>query len=318
MEKTVLRLSSLAAVLLALGLPGAASAQMAAFTADCPLGNTVVSDGAGTVRVNGAAARVETFNPNYIEARIDGFTFSISRDPGMNNWSVVYTGPNRANGVCTTTASAEGPDADDGGGAMAGSGMESGAGAAFWRVNVHSTLNVHGAPSTASPTFYRLHRNTVVRNLGCERSEGRMWCQVPIAPGDGASIGWVAAEYLVPAAGPAPEVDHGSAPEPTTQTVRVRFASGASGAQESGTLTPGSSVRYVLGAANRQTLEVHFLQTDPDVEYQIFLPNGRFLLDRISNALPYQGELFMGGDHVVEVINRGHRTVPYAVYMGIY
>jgi hypothetical protein len=306
---------------LALVLPGAAAAQMPTFTADCPLGNTVVSDGAGNVRVNGALARVETFNPNYVEARTDGFTFSISRDPGMNNWSVVYTGPNRANGVCTMTASAEGPDADDGGGAMAGSGTGggmSGSGPEFWRVNVHDTLNVHGAPSTASPTFYRLHRDTVVRNLGCERSEGRMWCQVPIAPEDGASIGWVAAEYLVPAAGPAPEVDHGSVAEPTTQTVRVRFAPGTSGTQESGTLTPGSSVRFVLGAANRQTLEVHFAQTDPAIEYQIFLPNGRMLLDRISNTLPYQGELFMGGDHVVEVINRGHQTVPYAVYMGIY
>ena len=100
--------------------------------------------------------------------------------------------------------------------------------------------------------------------------------------------------------------------------MRVQFAAGTNGQQRTGTLTPGSSIRFVLGAANEQTLEVSFVNTDPAIEYQIFLPNGRHLLDAISNTLPYQGSLFMSGDHVIEVINRGHIDARYAVWMGIW
>ena len=184
----------------------------------------------------------------------------------------------------------------------------------FWRVNVHSMLNVHSAPSTTAPTVARLHRGMVVENRGCQFNEGRKWCEVA----DGDASGWVAGEYLVEAAGPAPAVSHEARAEPTTQTVRIQFAAGASGQQRTGTLTPGSSVRFVLGAANQQMLEVSFVNTDPDISYQIFLPNGRLLLDQVSSRLPYQGQLFMSGDHVVEVINRSHDDARYAVYMGIY
>lgn len=184
----------------------------------------------------------------------------------------------------------------------------------YWRVNVHSTLNVHSAPSTSSPTVAKLHRGLVVQNRGCQYNEGRKWCQIA----DGDASGWVAGEYLIEAAGPAPAVSHETRAEPTTQTVRVQFAAGANGQQRTGTLTPGSSIRFVLGAANRQMLEVSFVNSDPAVEYQIFLPNGRLLLDQVPNTLPYQGELFMSGDHVVEVINRGHHDARYAVWMGIW
>lgn len=184
----------------------------------------------------------------------------------------------------------------------------------YWRVNVHSTLNVHSGPSTSSPTVAKLHRGMVVENRGCQMSEGRTWCQIA----DGDASGWAAAEYLVEAAGPAPSVDHSTYAEPTTQTVRVKFANGTTGQAQNGTLSPGSSIRFVLGAANRQTLEVSFVNTDPSIQYQIFLPNGRLLLDAVSHTLPYQGELFMNGDHVIEVINRGHSDAFFSVYMGIF
>ena len=314
----------LAAAIIALSLPASAFAQAGPFTAKCPLGNTVVSDGAGYITVNGNPASVEGFNADYYEARANGIVFSIARgNADASNeagWLVSYTGPNRANGICTVTASGEGAGADDGGGAMAGSSMGNGpdGGPEFWRVNVQSTLNLHAEPSTSSPTFAKLQRGMVVRNLGCQESQGRTWCMVPMAPNDGASIGWAAAEYLVPASGAAAAVDHSARSAPHTQTERVRFAPGTSGTEESGTLSPGNTVRYVLGAQNGQTLEVSFSGVDPSIDYRIIMPNGHVLLDEVKATLPYQGSLYMSGDHVVEVINRGSGTADYRIYMGIY
>lgn len=184
----------------------------------------------------------------------------------------------------------------------------------YWRINVHSTLNVHSSPSTSSSTVARLHRGMVVENRGCQYSEGRKWCQIA----DGDATGWAAGEYLVEASGPSATTNYEASSEPTTQTMRVHFAAGTSGQQQTGTLSPGSSIRFILGAANLQMLEVSFVNTDPSIEYQIFLPNGRLLLDQLPASMPYQGQLFMNGDHVVEVINRGHSDAGYAVYMGIY
>jgi hypothetical protein len=184
----------------------------------------------------------------------------------------------------------------------------------FWSINVHSTLSVHAAPSASAATVARLHRGMVVENRGCEFNEGRKWCQIA----DGDATGWVAGEYLVEAAAPGQPSVSKATPEPTTRTETVKFARGTNGQQQTGVLTPGSSVRYVLGAANRQTLEVSFVNTEPSIEYQIFLPNGRLLLDQVPNTLPYQGELFVTGDHVIEVINRGHADARFSVWMGVW
>jgi len=105
--------------------------------------------------------------------------------------------------------------------------------------------------------------------------------------------------------------------EPTTGTEVVRFASGASGAQMTGSLTPGSSMRYVLRASNGQDMLVEFLNTDAAISYQIFNPDGTFLLDKMTNTQTYRGQLWQSGDHVVEVINRSGSTARYAVYIGI-
>ena len=98
---------------------------------------------------------------------------------------------------------------------------------------------------------------------------------------------------------------------PTTTEEVVRFPAGGVGTDISGTLTPGSSARYVLGARERQTLTVEFWTTEPAIEYQIFLPDGSFLLDRMANSQRYEGELFVNGDHVVEVINRSGSVANY-------
>lgn len=108
---------------------------------------------------------------------------------------------------------------------------------------------------------------------------------VPSAPNDGASIGWAAAEYLVPASGPAAAVDHMAPSAPHSQAVRVRFAPGTSGTEEGGPLSPGSTMRYVLGAQNGQMLEVSVSGIESAIDYRIIMPNGHVLLDEVKASL---------------------------------
>ena len=105
--------------------------------------------------------------------------------------------------------------------------------------------------------------------------------------------------------------------EPTTSTERVRFERGSTGAELTGTLTPGSSVRYQLNAKNGQNLYVRVAPRGPGIYYQIFNPDGSFLLDQMTPDKEYRGQLWQSGDHVIEVINRGDRNTSYNVIFGI-
>jgi hypothetical protein len=105
--------------------------------------------------------------------------------------------------------------------------------------------------------------------------------------------------------------------EPTTTTQRVRFPAGGSGAELTGTLCPGCSTRYVLQAKKGQDLYVRVAPKGPNVDYQIFNPDGTFLLDLMTSSKEYRGQLWQTGDHVVEVINRGNQTTSYNVIFGL-
>ena len=109
----------------------------------------------------------------------------------------------------------------------------------------------------------------------------------------------------------------GAPSEGTTSTEPVRFAPGASSAEINGGLTPGSSARYVLGARNGQFLDVRVMPEGPGISYQIFNPDGSFLLDQVDASQAYRGQLWQDGDHVVEVINRGGENTSYAVSFAI-
>ena len=61
----------------------------------------------------------------------------------------------------------------------------------------------------------------------------------------------------------------GSSMEPSTTTERVRFDPSLGGTELTGRLTPGSSVRYVLRANDRQHLYVRVVAKGPDISYQI-------------------------------------------------
>jgi len=109
----------------------------------------------------------------------------------------------------------------------------------------------------------------------------------------------------------------GASGEPTTVTEQVHFAPGSTGQKLTGTLTPGSSVRYVLGASKGQFLHVNVGPKGKGLSYQIFNPDNSFLLDMIGAAKQYRGQLWQSGDHVIEVINRGKATQQYKVNVTI-
>lgn len=179
-------------------------------------------------------------------------------------------------------------------------------------------LNLRAGPSQGAAVVIALANGTNLRNLGCRMAEGRRWCRVATLadPGD---EGWAAGDFLIEGSGtPAP------APTPAsdaavggTDEQRVHFDPGASGAELTGTLPPGASHRYVLGAKDGQFLTVRVAGQGPGLSYQIFNPDRSFLLDQMSREQDYRGQLWQSGDHVVEVINRGNDTASYTVTFGI-
>lgn len=102
-----------------------------------------------------------------------------------------------------------------------------------------------------------------------------------------------------------------------TSTERVRFDRGTTGTELTGTLTPGSSTRYVVGAKNLQNLYVRVAAKGSGIYYQIFNPDKSFLLDQMTSDKEYRGQLWQSGDHVIEVINRGNRNTSYNLIIGV-
>lgn len=106
-------------------------------------------------------------------------------------------------------------------------------------------------------------------------------------------------------------------PANSVSTERVRFPAGATWTQFPARLPAGMSVRYVLGARNGQFLDVNFSGVGGPLQYRILNPNGSALLDAISTGIPYRGQLWQSGDHIVEVINRSGSIVPFQIYFEI-
>ena len=105
--------------------------------------------------------------------------------------------------------------------------------------------------------------------------------------------------------------------EGTTQSQRVGFEAGTTGAELVGTLAPGASMQYVLGAKNEQFLYVRVAPRNGTLDYAIRNPDGSELLGLMSAESEYRGQLWQSGDHTVEVINRGNASVDYNVILGI-
>ena len=70
-----------------------------------------------------------------------------------------------------------------------------------WEVTgVSGVVNLREQPSTTSSVVGTFASGTILDNLGCQRADGRVWCDVQ--PLGGGPRGYVAAEYLKPAVSP--------------------------------------------------------------------------------------------------------------------
>ena len=103
----------------------------------------------------------------------------------------------------------------------------------------------------------------------------------------------------------------------TTTEQRVQFQRGTSGAELTGSLAPGGSAQYILGAQNEQFLYVRVGPRNGALDYVIRNPDGSELLSLMTADKEYRGQLWQTGDYVVEVINRGGASVDYNVIFGI-
>ena len=101
----------------------------------------------------------------------------------------------------------------------------------------------------------------------------------------------------------------GAAPdrEPTTRTENVRLR-GAGYKEFSGELNSGNSIRYVFKGGNRKFLNLHLITRDPRVYVNVFTPDGNTLFESARAGNDYLGQLWLDGEHIVEVSNRGRRT----------
>lgn len=70
------------------------------FNAICGDAIEVHANEGGPVFINGEETSLKKFNDNYFEASRDGTTISISFNPD-GSLSLSFSGPNRANGICT-------------------------------------------------------------------------------------------------------------------------------------------------------------------------------------------------------------------------
>lgn len=103
----------------------------------------------------------------------------------------------------------------------------------------------------------------------------------------------------------------------SSNTERVEFASGTTGAELSGSLLPQESRRYVLGAGDGQFLYFRLAANGPGMTYVIYNPDGSVLLDETSADREYRGQLWQSGDHVVEVYNTANGAQSFNVIFGV-
>lgn len=99
--------------------------------------------------------------------------------------------------------------------------------------------------------------------------------------------------------------------EPQTRTERVRFPSGTSGTELRDSLNSGDSIRYVLNARNRQFLYTRIASGNRRLYFNIYTPDGNTLYESARAGDEYRGQLWLDGDHIVEVYNQSHEPASF-------
>lgn len=105
--------------------------------------------------------------------------------------------------------------------------------------------------------------------------------------------------------------------EPTTRTERVQFPSGTTGTELKDSLNSGDSVRYVLKGRKRQFLYVRVATDNRRTYFNIYTPDGNTLYESARAGDEYRGQLWLDGDHIVEVYNQSPRRASYSAIFGL-
>jgi len=183
---------------------GTASAKMPLFAAKCGPGLNVDSNTAGKVYINGKTAKIIKRPDGQYTARGGGVWIDITPQ-GEQPPKVTYTAKDKTVGVCEILSfKAPGSAADS---ASSTSAVDSHStvpaapedgGPRDWEVT--RVLSLHEQPSAKAKIIAKYAPGTILDNLGCQRAEGRIWCDVQQL--GGGLRGYVSAEYLKPAMSP--------------------------------------------------------------------------------------------------------------------
>ncbi|MEM1366703.1 MAG: hypothetical protein AAGG02_01560 [Cyanobacteria bacterium P01_H01_bin.15] len=87
---------------------------------------------------------------------------------------------------------------------------------------------------------------------------------------------------------------------------RVSFRAGSTGTTVTGELGSSQGVRYLLNARDGQFLRVSLRPNNPYTNYIIYVPGGDILFESSQGGDEYYGQLYLTGDHVVEVFYNGN------------
>lgn len=105
--------------------------------------------------------------------------------------------------------------------------------------------------------------------------------------------------------------------EPTTRTVELQIDRETRGTEVRDRLGSGDSVRYILRGRNRQFLYVHLVSRNPRVYFNIFRPDNGTLYESAIAGNEYRGQLFLNGEHVIEVYSRSPRAADFNLVVGV-
>lgn len=108
-----------------------------------------------------------------------------------------------------------------------------------------------------------------------------------------------------------------STPPPTSQPIPITIPAGSTSVMVSGSVNPQSIVRYVLSAAQGQTLSVKVTATVNEVGLAVYSP-ANVVLKSMDATLTWTGTIPSNGDHFIDVASlTGSNIKPYTLEVSL-
>lgn len=107
----------------------------------------------------------------------------------------------------------------------------------YWKVTgITGQLNIRSEASTTAAVAGTVANDTVLRSLGCQAVEGRMWCRVETTAASPAVTGWAASDFLTEASAPAGGADQPAPAQPAASAAPTAPAGGSVATSAAATL----------------------------------------------------------------------------------